>query len=128
MTADGPGHRVTVDRRDGALQRLPLRRADQQRRARVPARVPAALRRPSELRQPSGPGASWRRSSASISGALADESEDLVRRFFERSSAGTLATDQLLNAVYLCRHAGTEDRRALADRIMPYLTGPVDDD
>ena len=90
---------------------------------------PAFLRRcvTVELRQPSD--------EAELSaivrehlGPLADQSEDLVRRFFERSSAGTLATDQLLNAVYLCRYADAEDRRALANRVMPYLTGPIDDD
>ncbi|MFI0483713.1 AAA family ATPase [Actinomadura sp. 9N215] len=90
---------------------------------------PAFLRRcvTVELRQPAG--------EAELSaivrehlGPLADQSDDLVRRFFERSTSGTLATDQLLNAVYLCRHADTEDRRTLADRIMPYLSEPIDDD
>ncbi|RSN57827.1 MULTISPECIES: AAA family ATPase [Actinomadura] len=90
---------------------------------------PAFLRRcvTVELRQPAGE-AELAAIVREHLGPLADRSDDLVRRFLERSSAGTLATDQLLNAVYLCRHADGEDRRALADRIMPYLTAPMDDE
>ncbi|MER7542465.1 MoxR family ATPase [Spirillospora sp. NPDC127506] len=126
MTADGPGSRVTVKAGTVRCNAFPLVVMTSNGEREFP---PAFLRRcvTVELRQPSG--------EAELSaivrehlGPLADRSEDLVRRFFERSSSGTLATDQLLNAVYLCRHADTEDRRALADRIMPYLTGPVDDD
>ncbi|MBO2454576.1 MoxR family ATPase [Actinomadura barringtoniae] len=61
-------------------------------------------------------------------GDLADESDDVIRRFFERSGSGALATDQLLNAVYMIRHADAADRQELADRIMPYLSGVADDD
>ncbi|MCP9979379.1 MoxR family ATPase [Actinomadura madurae] len=126
MTADGPGDRVTVTAGTVRCHAFPLVVMTSNGEREFP---PAFLRRcvTVELRQPSG--------EAELSaivrehlGDLADQSDDLVRRFFERSTAGTLATDQLLNAVYLCRHADTEDRRALADRIMPYLSGPVDDD
>ncbi|MGW3769069.1 AAA family ATPase [Actinomadura verrucosospora] len=126
MTADGPGARVTVTAGTVRCRAFPLVVMTSNGEREFP---PAFLRRcvTVELRQPSG--------EAELSaivrehlGPLADQSDDLVRRFFERSASGTLATDQLLNAVYLCRHAGAEDRRALADRIMPYLTGPVDDD
>jgi MoxR-like ATPase len=60
-------------------------------------------------------------------GDLADESGVLVARFFDRKRRGALATDQLLNAVYLTHHAaaGDADRLALADKVMPYLSGPL---
>ncbi|WP_067455621.1 AAA family ATPase [Actinomadura macra] len=124
MTADGP--RVAVTGGGVRCRAFPLVVLTSNGEREFP---PAFLRRcvSVELRQPAG--------EAELSaivrehlGPLADQSDDLVRRFFERSSSGTLATDQLLNAVYLCRHADTDDRRALADRIMPYLTGPIDDD
>ncbi|MEU8800316.1 MoxR family ATPase [Spirillospora sp. NPDC048819] len=123
---DWPGARVTVTAGTVRCHAFPLVVMTSNGEREFP---PAFLRRcvTVELRQPSG--------DAELSaivrehlGPLADQSDDLVRRFLERSTAGTLATDQLLNAVYLCRHADTEDRRALADRIMPYLTGPIDDD
>ena len=61
-------------------------------------------------------------------GDLASQGEELVARFLQRATAGTLATDQLLNAVYLTHHAsiaGATDRLALADKVMPYLSGLV---
>jgi MoxR-like ATPase len=61
-------------------------------------------------------------------GDLAVQSSDLVSRFFERKSRGALATDQLLNAIYLTHHAmiaNTADRLALADKVMPYLSEPI---
>jgi MoxR-like ATPase len=60
-------------------------------------------------------------------GELAGQSGDLVSHFFERKSRGALATDQLLNAIYLTHHAAAQgaDRLALADKVMPYLSGPV---
>jgi MoxR-like ATPase len=61
---------------------------------------------------------------AHLGGTLAASSLDLVQRFLERKDSGTLANDQLLNAVYLCQHAADGegvDRTALADQIMPYL-------
>ena len=60
-------------------------------------------------------------------GDLAQQSEDLVARFFQRRSHGALATDQLLNAIYLTHHAtigGAGDRLTLAEKVMPYLSGP----
>jgi MoxR-like ATPase len=60
-------------------------------------------------------------------GDLAGQSGDLVSHFFKRKSRGALATDQLLNAIYLTHHAaaGNADRLSLADKVMPYLSGPV---
>jgi MoxR-like ATPase len=63
-------------------------------------------------------------------GDLASQSSDLVDRFFGRKTSGALATDQLLNAIYLTHHAtiaGSADRLALADKVMPYLGGPTPD-
>jgi MoxR-like ATPase len=51
--------------------------------------------------------------------------EDLVRLFLQRRTEGELATDQLLNAVYLCHHAariGDIDIAGLAAKVMPLLT------
>jgi MoxR-like ATPase len=51
--------------------------------------------------------------------------DDLVRTFFARRTQGELATDQLLNAVYLCHHAARDaavDVVDLAAKVMPYLT------
>ncbi|TDB97186.1 MoxR family ATPase [Actinomadura sp. 7K534] len=123
---DWPGARVTVTAGTVRCNAFPLVVMTSNGEREFP---PAFLRRcvTVELRQPAGE-AELAAIVREHLGPLADQSDDLVRRFFERSSAGTLATDQLLNAVYLCRHADAEDRRSLADRIMPYLSGPIDDD
>ncbi|POM25034.1 AAA domain (dynein-related subfamily) [Actinomadura rubteroloni] len=124
LSADGP--RVTVDGAAVRCAAFPFVVMTSNGEREFP---PAFLRRciTLELRQPTGAD----ELSAIVRehlGDLADESEDLVRRFLDRSATGTLATDQLLNAVYLCRHADAPDRAALADRIMPYLGGAADDD
>jgi MoxR-like ATPase len=126
MTADGPGARVTVTGGAVRCNAFPFVVLTSNGEREFP---PAFLRRcvTVELRQPTGE-AELAAIVREHLGPLADRSEDLVRRFLDRSASGTLATDQLLNAVYLCRHAGAADRHALADRIMPYLTGPVDDE
>ncbi|MFC4050425.1 AAA family ATPase [Actinomadura syzygii] len=126
MTADGPGDRVTVTAGTVRCRAFPLVVLTSNGEREFP---PAFLRRcvTVELRQPSGE-AELAAIVREHLGPLADRSDDLVRRFLERAASGTLATDQLLNAVYLCRHADAEDRRALADRVMPNLAGPVDDD
>lgn len=48
----------------------------------------------------------------------------LIARFLERGNSGELATDQLLNAIYLTGAAGlaAASRDELADRLMPYLS------
>src|SRR5262249_27007950 len=56
---------------------------------------------------------------------LAAASEDVIERFLSRKTRGELATDQLLNAIYLTGLTGVQDRLALADAIMPYLSAPV---
>ncbi|MEV6401169.1 MoxR family ATPase [Streptomyces sp. NPDC051907] len=66
-------------------------------------------------------------------GELDEEADGLVRLFLERGSAGELATDQLLNAVYLTRASGLAavEREDLAKSLMPYLsraTDPLDGD
>ncbi|MET9563924.1 MULTISPECIES: AAA family ATPase [Streptomyces] len=48
----------------------------------------------------------------------------LIERFLSRGTEGELATDQLLNAIYLTGVAGIDatSRNDLADQLMPYLT------
>ncbi|GAA1904188.1 MoxR family ATPase [Streptomyces durmitorensis] len=52
----------------------------------------------------------------------------LIARFLERGTGGELATDQLLNAIYLTGAAGidTASRDELARQLMPYLTQAAD--
>lgn len=52
----------------------------------------------------------------------------LIARFLERGTGGELATDQLLNAIYLTGAAGLDaaSRDELARRLMPYLTQAAD--
>ncbi|WP_399884683.1 AAA family ATPase [Streptomyces sp. BBFR51] len=47
----------------------------------------------------------------------------LIHRFLSRVGSGELATDQLLNAIYLARSSGlgTDSLDELADQLMPYL-------
>lgn len=59
---------------------------------------------------------------------LAEQSIDLVQTFLSRRESGVLATDQLLNAVYLSgslNAIGTQHRDEVAARVMQYL-GDVD--
>ncbi|MFY1693289.1 AAA family ATPase [Plantactinospora sp. WMMB782] len=61
---------------------------------------------------------------------IADESADLIDEFLDRRDPGELATDQLLNAIYLTDRAGRSggvDRRQLARSVMAYLTRRPDD-
>ncbi|MFB6845249.1 AAA family ATPase [Streptomyces sp. NPDC056373] len=58
------------------------------------------------------------------------EADRLITRFLERASGGELATDQLLNALYLTGVAGldAESRDDLAEQLMPYLSAAADGD
>ncbi|MFD6290104.1 AAA family ATPase [Streptomyces sp. NPDC060205] len=49
---------------------------------------------------------------------------DLIERFLSRGTEGELATDQLLNAIYLTGVAGLDasSRDELAEQLMPYLS------
>ena len=94
---------------------------------------PAFLRRciTLELQQPMQEDELREIVAAHLGDELAASSLALVHRFLERRDSGTLANDQLLNAIYLCHHAagrGEIDRLVLADQVMPYLTGPVGQD
>ncbi|MEU6138857.1 MoxR family ATPase [Streptomyces sp. NPDC047081] len=59
-----------------------------------------------------------------------DRAESLIEEFLERSGTGELATDQLLNAIYLTGVAGLEagSREELAEQLMPYLSAAADGD
>jgi MoxR-like ATPase len=50
--------------------------------------------------------------------------EDLVARFLDRSRSELLATDQLLNAIYLTHHAAPPTRSRLADMLIQRLDRP----
>ncbi|MER7051326.1 MoxR family ATPase [Streptomyces sp. NPDC000351] len=54
----------------------------------------------------------------------------LIDGFLSRATSGELATDQLLNAIYLTGVAGldTDSRDALAEQLMPYLSATADGD
>ncbi|GHB34390.1 ATPase AAA [Streptomyces viridiviolaceus] len=54
----------------------------------------------------------------------------LIDAFVDRATSGELATDQLLNAIYLTGVAGLEadSRDALAEQLMPYLSAAADGD
>ncbi|NGO81470.1 MoxR family ATPase [Streptomyces sp. YC504] len=56
--------------------------------------------------------------------------QELIAGFLDRGSAGELATDQLLNAIYLTGAAGLDgaSRDALAQQLMPYLSRGHQDD
>ncbi|MFI8828614.1 AAA family ATPase [Streptomyces sp. NPDC053431] len=56
-------------------------------------------------------------------GELDERDHALVDAFLHRGSAGELATDQLLNAIYLTRTSGLDagSRTELAEALMPYL-------
>lgn len=64
-------------------------------------------------------------------GELDEQAHALVRQFLDRGRAGELATDQLLNAIYLTRTSGLDaaSRDELADRLMRHLSrAPEADD
>lgn len=56
--------------------------------------------------------------------------DHLITRFLERAGTGELATDQLLNAIYLTGIAGldTASQDELAEQLMPYLNTTADGD
>jgi MoxR-like ATPase len=58
-----------------------------------------------------------------------DRARDLIARFLDRGTDGELATDQLLNAIYLTGAAGLDaaSRDELAEQVMPYLSRTRDE-
>ncbi|MFD5012381.1 AAA family ATPase [Streptomyces chartreusis] len=56
--------------------------------------------------------------------------QGLIAEFLTRAGTGELATDQLLNAIYLTGVAGLEadSREKLAERLMPFLSTAADGD
>ncbi|MGW6137244.1 AAA family ATPase [Streptomyces sp. NPDC055144] len=59
-----------------------------------------------------------------------EHARPLIARFLARAGSGELATDQLLNAIYLTGAAGLDEtsRDELAERLMPYLSRAADPD
>lgn len=52
---------------------------------------------------------------------LMDSAGDVIDQFLAKQSTGDLATDQLLNAVFLTAHSPGADRRALTDVVLRHL-------
>ncbi|MFF0867600.1 AAA family ATPase [Nonomuraea sp. NPDC003560] len=124
MTADG-GQPVTVSEGIVRCRAFPLVIMTSNGEREFP---PAFLRRCVTLRLHQPTGQKLQRIVAAHLGPdLLADSNDIIERFLARKSSGALATDQLLNAVYLLHHAGPEDRLKLADRLMPYLDRDVDE-
>ena len=91
---------------------------------------PAFLRRCLRLHlQPAHPDKLARIVAAHLGTEARDVSDDLIRVFLNRRDQGDLATDQLLNAIYLrfsgLRPAG-ETPEELAEAVMPYLNRPTE--
>jgi MoxR-like ATPase len=127
LTADGTT-KVTISRGRVRCRAFPLVIMTSNGEREFP---PAFLRRcvTVELAEPDGD--KLREIVQAHLGDLADDSADLIQLFLERKSKGQLATDQLLHAVYLTHHAaqsGAVDQRALAERIMPFLSGDTGPD
>lgn len=88
---------------------------------------PAFLRRCITVAIPQPTGPELNRIIAAHLPDLADRSAAVIDQFLVRRSAGELATDQLLNAIYLTQVTGAPDERSLAADLMPYLSAPLPD-
>ncbi|MYY13616.1 AAA domain-containing protein [Streptomyces sp. SID4919] len=91
---------------------------------------PAFLRRCLSLRLRRPDGAQLDRIVTAHLGEPDAYARTLISRFLERADSGGLATDQLLNAIYLTGTAGLTgvSRDALAEQLMPYLSRTPDSD
>jgi MoxR-like ATPase len=88
---------------------------------------PAFLRRCITVAIPQPTGAELNRIIAAHLPGMVDSSGGVIEQFLVRRSAGELATDQLLNAIYLTQVTGATDERTLAADLMPYLSTPLPD-
>ncbi|MEV3874400.1 MoxR family ATPase [Streptomyces sp. NPDC049906] len=128
VMVDGDAERVTV--RGGAVRcrSFPFVVLTSNGEREFP---PAFLRRCVSLRLRRPDGDRLERIVRAHLGAPDDYARGLIATFLGRSDAGELATDQLLNAIYLTGAAGLTgpSRDALAARLMPYLgNGPGADE
>ena len=112
----------------GTLPRLPDRGDDQQREREFPLAfrrrcIPVEIQRPSRERLAQIIEARLGREMEAIAGT------DLLDKFLDRQQQGDLATDQLLNAIYLTFHAARENggsRAEFADMLLQHLrTSPA---
>ncbi|MFF4880212.1 AAA family ATPase [Micromonospora sp. NPDC000668] len=83
---------------------------------------PAFLRRCITVAIPQPTGAELNRIIAAHLPDLVDDAADIIDQFLVRRSTGELATDQLLNAIYLTQITRATDPLALAAALMPYLS------
>ncbi|MFC4534004.1 AAA family ATPase [Sphaerisporangium dianthi] len=128
MTADSGSGRVPVTRGVVQCQAFPLVIMTSNDEREFP---PAFLRRCVKVRLPQ-PDAERLGMivQAHLGPELSEQSRDLIERFLRRREIRELATDQLLNAVYLLSHTNLsgEDRLQLAERITPYLDPGEDEE
>ncbi|MFP3991183.1 MoxR family ATPase [Streptomyces sp. E11-3] len=92
---------------------------------------PAFLRRCVTLRLRQPQGAHLEEIVRAHLGEPDGQARDLIDRFLERGSGGELATDQLLNAIYLtgaARDLDSASRDELAEQLMPYLSPEPESD
>ena len=84
---------------------------------------PAFLRRCIRLElEPPTPERLDRIVAAHLGTGLAAASADVVQRFLERRSGGDMATDQLLNAVFLTSQTPPDQRDRLTDALFQHLS------
>ncbi|MER6342847.1 AAA family ATPase [Streptomyces sp. NPDC001595] len=127
VMADGTDERVPVERGRVRCRAFPFVVLTSNGEREFP---PAFLRRcvTLELRQPDD-----RHLTEIVRAHLGEPdgpAQRLIERFLSRASVGDLATDQLLNAIYLSRTADLDASSldALAERLMPHLgQGPQSD-
>ncbi|MGH3273916.1 MAG: AAA family ATPase [Streptosporangiaceae bacterium] len=86
---------------------------------------PPFMRRCLRLRiQPPDPGRLAAIVRAHLGDEAATQNADLIQTFWERQQTGDLATDQLLNAIFLTQSkAWPDQRQGLIDAVMQYLSG-----
>ncbi|SEK32322.1 AAA family ATPase [Streptacidiphilus jiangxiensis] len=123
VLTDDPGRSVTVEQGQVACHAFPLVMLTSNGEREFPYPL---LRRCIQL-QVTPPDA--RRLAAMVRAHLGEDAvasaAGLIGEFLERSHDGLLATDQLLNAIYLTQQVnGASERTALADRLMQRLDRP----
>ncbi|MDX3068610.1 MoxR family ATPase [Streptomyces sp. ND04-05B] len=121
VMVDGTDTRVTVTRGRVRCRAFPFIVMTSNGEREFP---PAFLRRCVRLELPQPRGAHLEEIVHAHLGEPSAYTQELIARFLERGTDGELATDQLLNAIYLTGVSGIEatSRDELAEYLMPYLS------
>ncbi len=127
VMVDGTDERVTVARGRVRCRAFPFTVLTSNGEREFP---PAFLRRCVLLRLRRPDGAQLAEIVRAHLGELDDNAHAVIDRFLSRAGDGELATDQLLNALYLTGAARLDaaTRDDLAEQLMPYLSRSPDDD